>query len=66
MTDTVDDFSFYSEQLLKKSKTNPLRERMKEFIEKNREEADLKKYRKEASNGKNLSDIVTENREERV
>jgi len=65
MSDAVDDFGFYAEQLLNKSKTNPLRERMQQFISEHGGEADLKQVRMDVEGGENLSEIVIEDREER-
>jgi hypothetical protein len=67
MSDTVENFDFYARQLLNKSKTNPLRERMQEFASKHGGTTDLKQLREAAGGeGENLSEIVRENREERL
>lgn len=66
MSDADDgDVDFYADQLLNKSKTYRLRERMREFVSEHGEDADLKEIRKTAD-GKALSEIVTEGREERL
>jgi len=38
MSDTADDIGFQGRQLLNKSKMNPLREKMRQFIDQNDEE----------------------------
>jgi hypothetical protein len=58
------DVDFYADQLLNKSKTHGLRERMRQFVSEHGEETDLRETRKTAD-GKPLSEIVTEEREER-
>lgn len=65
MSDTSDEIGFRGRQLLNKSKTNPLRERMKTFLEQH-ERADLKQLRSQVSAGKDLSEIVEDDREERL
>lgn len=64
MSDVAD--GFYAEQLLRKAKTNPLRERMQEFVDEHGPETDLKQVRSEVDGGENLSDIVIENRDGRL
>lgn len=66
MSDAVDDFDFYAKQLLNKSKTNPLRQRMQEFVSEHGEQTDLKQARRAVQDGDTLSDIVIEDREERL
>jgi Fe-S cluster biogenesis protein NfuA len=66
MSDTTDGFDFYAEQLLQKSKTNPLRERMQAVLSEHGGDIDLKQVRASASSGDDLSDVVTESREERL
>jgi len=67
MSDTAEDFDFYARQLLNKSRTNPLRERMQKFASKHDSATELVQLREEAgSEGKNLSKIVDEDREERL
>lgn len=65
MSDTADDIGFHGRQLLNKSKTDPLREKMRDFVA-GREASDLKTLRSTVSNGDSLSDIVEEEREERL
>lgn len=67
MSDSVDDFDFYAKQLLNKSKTNPLRERMRAFVSEHGSATDLKRIREEVdSGGTPLSETVIQNREERL
>lgn len=65
MSDTADDIEFQGRQLLNKSKTDPLRERMRQFLTEH-ESNDFKTLREEVSEEKPLSDIVDEDREERL
>ena len=66
MGDTIDEVGFLGRQLLRKSQTNSLRQQMNEFIEQHEHPRDLKQMRREATEGKEVSEIVTENREDRV
>lgn len=66
MSDTAEDFDFHARQLLKKSKTNPLRERMRQFLTDHGADADLETIRAEAVEGEDLSEVVVEDREERL
>jgi hypothetical protein len=66
MSDTADDREFRAEQLLNKSKTHPLRERMRAFLDSHGESEDLESLRGRVSGGKDLSDIVVEDRDERI
>ena len=66
MSDTIDEVGFLGRQLLRKSQTNSLRQQMNEFIEQHEHPRDLKQMRREATEGKELCEIVTEGREERV
>lgn len=66
MSDAVDDLDFYAEQLLNKSKTNPLRQRMEEFVSEYGTKVDFKQLRAEVQNGEDLSELVSEGREERL
>ena len=65
MSDAVDEVGFEGRQLLNKSKTDPLRKRMRQFLDEQREQ-DLKQLRGSVSKGQDLSEIVTENRDERL
>lgn len=65
MSETTDTTEFLGKQLLNKSKTMPLRNSMREFIEEHETESDLKELRQETE-GKDLSEIVDEEREERL
>jgi hypothetical protein len=64
MSDT-DDIGFHGRQLLNKSKTDPLRKRMQEFVA-DHEDIEMKQLRKQVSNGESLSEIVKEDRKERL
>jgi len=65
MSETTDTTEFLGKQLLNKSKTMPLRNSMREFIEEHETESDLKELRQETE-GKDLSEIVGEERKERL
>lgn len=67
MSDTTrDDFDFLGEQLLKKSQTRPLRERMETFLEDHEPEENLESLRQRAKGGEKLSDVVKRDRDERL
>lgn len=67
MSDTArDDFAFLGEQLLKKSRTRPLRKKMEEFVAEHESPDDLAALRRRAKGGRRLSEIVKEDREERL
>lgn len=67
MSDVIDeDDRFFGRQLLRKSRTGPLRERMRTFVSEHGA-GDLKSVRRRVSTGEtDLSDVVTEGREERL
>jgi ribosomal protein S3AE len=65
MSEITDTTEFLGKQLLNKSKTMPLRNSMREFIKEHETESDLKELRQETE-GKDLSTIVDEEREERL
>jgi len=65
MTETTDTTESLGKQLLNKSKTMPLRDSMMEFIEEHGTETDLKELRQETE-GKDVSEMVDEEREERL
>lgn len=65
MSDVADDIEFHSEQLLNKSKTRPLRERMESFASQ-QESVDIKQLRETITTGEDLSAIVKESRQERI
>ena len=65
MSETIDTTEFLGKQLLNKSKTTPLRNSMREFIEEHGTESDLKDLRK-VTEGKDMSEIVNEERQERL
>ena len=62
---SIDDFDFHAEQLLRKSKTNPLRARMRRFIDDQDTEADVTQERAKID-GEPLSETVIDGRDERV
>jgi hypothetical protein len=64
MSDTIDDF--YGRQLLRKSKTNPLRARLEGFVAEHERDVDLVALREAAGEGEALSRIVKDERSERV
>lgn len=67
MSDTArEDFDFLGEQLLKKSRTRPLREQMEKFVADHETPDNLAELRRRASSGQRLSDVVKEDREERI
>lgn len=66
MSDTRDDLDFWGRQLLKKSDTNPLREKMRTVVSETEPSGDLRELRRQTSGGSSLSGIVEEGREERV
>lgn len=66
MSDTADDQELRAERLLNKSKTHGLRERMRDFLDSHEETDDLESLRRRVSGGEDLSDIVVEDRDERV
>jgi ribosomal protein S3AE len=65
MSDTADDIGFQARQLLNKTKTDTLRQKMREFVEE-RDETDLKDLRQKVASGDDLSDVVSEGRRERL
>ncbi len=65
MSETTDTTEFLGQQLLNKSRTKPLRAKMREFVEEHGTETDIENLREETE-GKSLSDIVNEGREERL
>jgi len=65
MSDTTENIEFQGEQILNKSKTRPLRERMEGFIEQ-QETVDPKRLRETVADGDDRSTIVIEDREERL
>lgn len=61
----ADNVDLVEQQLLRNTRTLPLRRRMQGFVE-NHAAGDLKRLRKTAASGQNLSEIVNEGRDERV
>lgn len=66
MSDAADEFEFNARQLLNKGKTHSLRKQMREFVSENEPPADFKEPRTAVSGEKSISDVVTEDREERL
>lgn len=67
MSDTArEDFDFLGRQLLKKSQTEPLRERMQDFVDDHDVPDDLEALRRRAKGGEDLSEVVKEDRNERL
>lgn len=67
MSDTAEnDFGFLGRQLLKKTQTQPLRERMEEFIDEHEVSEDLATLRRRAKSGDDLSTVVDRDRDERL
>lgn len=60
------ELEFLGSQLLKKPQTNPLRERMGQFVADHEPADDVKTLRVKVADGKPLSEIVTEDRADRV
>ena len=60
------ELGFLGHQLLKKPRMTPLRERMEQFVDEHGQAGDVKQLRSEVAGGKPLSDIVREEREERL
>lgn len=65
MSDTARD-DFLGEQLLEKSRTRPLQEQMEQFVSDNETPDDLDELRRRATRGQRLSEVVKEDREERI
>ena len=66
MSDTTEDPEFWGRQLLNKSQTNPLRQRMTEFIAEHEPSDDFKQLRKIVADDTSVSELVDEDREDRV
>lgn len=66
MSNALDHTSFDVQQLLNEGKTHSLRQQMREFVSEHDDSADFKDVRSDASDGKPLSDVVLESREERL
>ena len=64
MSDVIEGVSFEGKNILSKSKTDSLRDRMKSFVA-DREEVELKTVREKVSTGRDVSEIVKNDREER-
>jgi hypothetical protein len=66
MSDTADGFGFDAKQLLNEGKTHSLREQMPEFVSEHDSDVPLEELREAVSDGKQVSDIVIDDRDERV
>jgi len=67
MSETTDETEFLGKQLLNKSRTVGLRSKMGNFVREHGTEHDLKQMRAEAEDdGRDISDMVKEGREERL
>lgn len=67
MSDTAkDDFEFLGRQLLKKSQTEPLRKQMQDFVDDHEVPDDLDALRRRAKEGEKLSEVVKQDRNERL
>ena len=66
MSDVDDEFEFLGRQLLKKSRTATLRERMESFVAEHEQPADLETLRHRAATDEPLAEIVCRNRDERL
>jgi ribosomal protein S3AE len=66
MSDTVDEAGFEAGQLLNKSKTGAIRERMREFVSEHGESTAVTELREAVASGEDLSDVVVEGRDERL
>lgn len=65
MSDRIEEITFHGEQLLRNSRMDSLRGKMRAFISEV-DEVDLKTRRATVSNGERLSDLVTADRDERL
>lgn len=66
MSETMNETEFFGHQLLRKSQTNPLWSRIKEFVVNKELSSDFKKVRKEAATGREPSEFLNDDREERL
>ncbi len=66
MSDTADGFGFDAKQLLNEGKTHSLREQIREFVSEHDSDVPLEELREAVSDGKQVSDIVIDDRDERV
>ena len=66
MSDAVDEPRREIQELLYKSRTHSLREQMRDFASQHESKADLKHLRETATRGKSLSEVIDEEREERL
>jgi len=67
MSDTTDDeIRFLGRQLLKQSRTTPLRARMESFVAEHERPEDVETLRRRAATGESLSGIVNRGRDERL
>lgn len=66
MSDATNEFEFLGRQLLKKSRTAALRERMESFVAEHEQPEDIETLRRRVATGESLSAIVRQDRDERV
>ena len=67
MSDTAnDDFEFLGRQLSKKSQAEPLRRQMQDFVNDHKVSDDLDALRRRAKKGEKLSEVVKQDRNERL
>lgn len=66
MSDVDDEVAELGRRALRTSRVEPLRQRMRTFIEENRRKVDLGALRRKASSGTPLSEFVDRERDERL
>ena len=67
MSDTADyDLRFLGRQVLKQSRTAPLRARMESFVAEHDRSMDVETLRRRAVTGESLSEIVNRGRDEQI
>lgn len=66
MSDSTEDLEFWGRQLLRRSRSNPLRAEMRAFIAETGPPADARELRSRIEGGTPLSELVDEGRDERV
>lgn len=66
MSDATDELDFWGRQLLRRSRSNPFRSKMREFVEETSPPVDPKEVRRRNRDGTDLSELVDAGRDERV
>jgi hypothetical protein len=66
MSDATDDSTIRGRRLLERAEDRSLRERMAQFRDERRSRESLPELREQVTTGADLSEIVTEGRDERV